>query len=102
MALVDDLFEDFDVASGSEKEFLIANLKNDAPQEDVEEFIEAWTPWSLKASRNIQQWNTTMDQTDFEETVRTSRVSEIVFRSRDWQEFKFLQDASVAEIDARI
>jgi len=98
----DDPFEEFEVESGSEKEFLIANLKYDAPQEDVEQFREARNPPAVNYSRIVQQWNTTMNQRDFEETVCTARVSDIYFRGQDWQEFKFLQNATAAEIDARI
>jgi len=102
MTSTDDPFEEFEVESGSEKEFLIANLKNDAPKDEVEQFREARKPLSAEYSSSAQQWDTTMNQEDFEETVRTARVSDRDFGSQDWQEFKFLQGATPAEIDARI
>jgi hypothetical protein len=97
----EDPFEDFDVDSGSEKEFLIANLRNDAPKDAVEQF---WRAGNLPAtlSSSIQQWDITMDQKDVDETVRTARVSDTDFGDQDWREFKFLQSATTAEIDARI
>jgi hypothetical protein len=102
MTSTDDPFEEFEVESGSEKEFLIANLKNDAPKDEVEQFREARKPLSAEYSSSAQQWDTTMNQEDFEETVRTAWVSDRDFGSQDWQEFKFLQSATPAEIDARI
>jgi hypothetical protein len=98
----EDPFEDFDVDSGSEKEFLIANLRNDAPKDEVEQFREARKPLSLNFSSTVQQSDTTMGQKDFEETVRTAWVSDTHFGGREWQEFKFLQNTTPAEIDARI
>jgi len=71
-----DPFEDFDVDSGSEKEFLIANLRNDAPKDEVEQFKEARKPSSLNFSGIAKQWDTTMNQKDSEETVRTAWVSD--------------------------
>src|SRR5277367_6056535 len=84
-------FEDFDVDSGSEKEFLIANLKNDAPKDAVEQFRQARSILSATSLSSVQQRDTTMDQKDFDETARTARVSDTDFGGQDWQEFKFLQ-----------
>lgn len=84
-ASTEDPFEDFDVDSGSEKEFLIANLKNDAPKAEVEQFREAQKQLSLNFSSNVQQWDTNVIQKTFEETIRTGRVSDIDFGGQDWQ-----------------
>lgn len=85
----EDPFEDFDVDSGSEKEFLIANLRNDAPKDAVEQFRRARSlPATIPST--VQQWDTTMDQKAFDETIRAARVSDTDFGGQDWQEFKFL------------
>lgn len=91
MTSTDDPFEEFEVESGSEKEFLIANLRNDAPQDEIEQFIEARKPLLPNLSSVVQQWGTIVDQREFDETVRTARVSDADFGSQDWQEFKFLK-----------
>lgn len=102
MTSTDDPFEEFEVESGSEKEFLISNLKNDAPQGEVVQFRGARKALPANYSSNVQEWDTTMNQKDFDETVRTARVSDTDFGGQDWQEFRFLQTATPAEIDARI
>ena len=91
MTSTEDPFEDFDVDSGSEKEFLIANLKSDAPKDAVEQFRRARGILSATSLSSVQQRDTTMDQKDFDETARTARVSDTDFGGQDWQEFKFLQ-----------
>lgn len=102
MMSTEDPFEDFDVDSGSEKEFLIVNLKNDAPKDAVEQFRRARGVLSATSLSSVQQRGTTMDQKDSDETTRTARVSDTDFGGQDWQEFKFLQSVMSAEIDARI
>lgn len=77
-------------------------MRNDAPKDEVEQFREARKPLPASFLSTVQQWDTTMNQGEFEETVQAARVSNRVFGSQDWQEFTFLQNATPAEIDARI
>jgi hypothetical protein len=98
----ENIFEEFEVRSGSEKEFLISNLKSDAPPDEVEELRRASGAFPANFSSDVQQWDTIMDQREFEETVRTARVSDRDFGAQDWQEFKFLQSATTDEVEARI
>jgi hypothetical protein len=99
---IDDPFDEFEVYSGSEKDFLISNLKNDAPEDEVELLRRASRALPASFSSNVKEWDTTMNQREFDETVQTARVSDKVFGGQDWQEFKFLQSATPDEIDARI
>lgn len=77
MRSTDDPFDEFDVESGSEKDFLIAHLKNDAPIDEVEKLRNARKPLSISYSSNAQHLDTGMNQRDYKETAHIARVSDI-------------------------
>ena len=61
MTSTEDPFDEFDVDSGSEKEFLVANLRNDAPEDAVEQLKEAGKSVSSNFSNNtLQRQNATV------------------------------------------
>lgn len=99
MSTIDPL-EDFDVASGSEKEFLLAHLDNDAPKDEVEHLWRArGVRWPEELSA-VRLWDTTMTEEEFEETTLSAKMNERDFGSHDLQEFYKAKNAAATKLDA--
>lgn len=81
---IDDPFEDFQVESGSEKDFLISNLREDAPKDEVEILDRARRSLTPVL---VEYRKTKMTGNEFKEVPRTAQVSDRECGSQDWLEF---------------
>lgn len=94
---IEDPLKDFDVESGSEKDFLIYCLSNDTPKEDIDQFEQARRAPTPEYLMPLDEWNTEMTSEEWNDTLAALQRS-----GSDWQEFKFLEEATTEEINARI
>lgn len=90
------------MASRSEADFLMENLLHDAPPAEVKALLAAWQSPLPNVFSATDTWDTTMTGPEFADTMVSAQLSDRDYGSHDWQEFKFLQRATPAEIEARI